>query len=175
MKKRNYWLLFIFTFTFVVSLTISGIFNTVVSNIAVIPAILVLTGIIAIGVIFDIIGVAVASSDETPFHSKASKNHKGAKEAIYLIRHTEKVTSICNDVIGDICGIVSGSISAMIALKLGSIINPIIATLLISATVSGITVLSKAIGKIYAFNNSTNVIYFVGGLMERFSYNKKSR
>ena len=78
-------------------------------------AFLILLAIILIGIIFDIIGMAVATADEKPFHSMASRKVAGASDAIKLLRNAERVSSICNDVVGDICGVVSGSASATIA------------------------------------------------------------
>ena len=59
--------------------------------------------------------MAVATANEKPFHSMASRKVPGALEAIRLLRNAERVSSICNDVVGDICGVVSGSASATIA------------------------------------------------------------
>ena len=39
---------------------------------------------------------------------------RGAKEAVWMVRNAEKVSSICNDVVGDICGIISGATGALI-------------------------------------------------------------
>ncbi len=45
----------------------------------------------------------------------AAKKVPGAAECIMLLRHADRVASICNDVIGDICGVVSGAAAATIA------------------------------------------------------------
>ena len=76
-----------------------------------VTATLILLLFIALGILFDIIGVAVTAANPKPFNSMAAHRVKGAKEALYLIRNAEKVASFCNDVVGDICGIVSGSSS----------------------------------------------------------------
>ncbi|WDC83794.1 hypothetical protein PL321_14940 [Caloramator sp. mosi_1] len=78
----------------------------------------VLISIIFVGIIFDIIGVAVTAAEEAPFHSLASRKVKGAKTAVKLIRNADKVSNFCNDVIGDICGVVSGAAGAIIISKL---------------------------------------------------------
>jgi len=74
--------------------------------------------IILIGVIFDIVGIAVASTPETPFLSMSSKKIKGAKQALNLIKNADIVSNFCNDVVGDICGIVSGAAGSMLVLKM---------------------------------------------------------
>ena len=68
----------------------------------------VLVCFIGLGIVFDIIGVAVTAADERPFHSMAAHKTPGAREALGLIRRANKVSSFCNDVVGDICGIISG-------------------------------------------------------------------
>lgn len=69
---------------------------------------------IALGIVFDMIGVAVTAADPRPFHSMAAHGEKGGREAIRLLNMSNKVSSLCNDVVGDICGIVSGSTAAVI-------------------------------------------------------------
>ena len=95
----------------------------------------------------------------------AARKVPGAKEAIALLRNAERVSSICNDVIGDICGVVSGSASANIAAQLLMRLDfswPAVIGLAMSSIVSGLTVGGKAIGKTYAVNSSTAIVYFVG-------------
>ena len=46
---------------------------------------------ILIGVMFDMVGVAVAAADEAPFHSMASQKVKGASLAIKMIKNASKV------------------------------------------------------------------------------------
>ena len=148
-------------------------------------AFLILLVIILIGIMFDIIGVAVTSADETPFHAMAARKVRGAKEAIWLLRRAERVSSICNDVVGDICGVVSGSASAAIAVQLLNKFEfswPNLVTLLMSSLVAGLTVGGKAIGKTFAVNSSTDIVFSVGksivwlsDLTELFRKEKKKR
>lgn len=128
-------------------------------------AFVILFLIILLGIIFDVIGVAVTSADEKPFHSMAAHKVPGAQESIKLLRNAEKVSSICNDVIGDICGVVSGSASAAIAaqvLSKSAFSWPEIITLLMSALVAGLTVGGKAIGKTFAIHSCTAIVQSVG-------------
>ena len=62
-------------------------------------AFFILLVIIFVGIIFDVVGMAVACADETPFHAMASRKIPGAQEAISLLRNAERVSSICNDVV----------------------------------------------------------------------------
>ena len=132
-------------------------------------AFLILLAIVVLGIIFDIIGVAVTSADERPFHSMAARKVPGSQESIRLLRNAERVSSICNDVVGDICGVVSGSASATIAaqvLQSFSFSWPQMVTLLMSALVAGLTVSGKAIGKTFAIRSCTKIVAGVG----RFIY-----
>ena len=63
-------------------------------------AFVVLACFILLGIVFDIIGVAVTAADERPFHSMAAHRTPGAREALGLIRKANKVSSFCNDVVG---------------------------------------------------------------------------
>ena len=83
----------------------------------------ILSIVILIGVLFDLVGVAVTVANEEDFHAQASKKIKGSKTAIKMIRNSAKVANICNDVIGDICGVLSGAISAMLAVRIVNMFN----------------------------------------------------
>lgn len=139
-------------------------------------AFLILLAIVLIGIVFDIIGVAVTSADEKPFHSMAARKVPGAQEAIGLLRNAERVSSICNDVVGDICGVVSGSASATIAAQILQNFDftwPQLVSLLMSALVAGLTVGGKAIGKTVAMGSCTDIVYMVGKLV--FSFRRMTR
>lgn len=136
-------------------------------------ALIVLLAIVFIGIISDIIGVAITSADEKPFHSMAARKVPGAQESIRLLRNAERVTSICNDVIGDICGVVSGSASAAIAAQILQNFTfswPQLVSLLASALVAGLTVAGKAIGKSIAMNSSTTIVQMVGKVIWFFRH-----
>ena len=141
-----------------------------VSNLSLIPAIVILVVVILLGIIFDIIGVAVTVANEHEFHAKATKKVKGSKDSIKLIRNAPKVANICADVIGDICGVLSGAISALISMKIteqfGLNFN---IQFVLSATVAALTVGGKAIGKVIANNNSTKIVHTVGIVLNKFS------
>ncbi len=170
-KERNKtirWVITIFIVTIVVSGIISLVSEEIMSGSGIIVAFSILLVIILVGIVFDIIGVAVTSADEKPFHSMAARKVPGAAEAIKLLRKAEKVSSICNDVIGDICGVVSGSASATIAAQIlvsAKFEWPQILTLLMSSMVSALTVGGKAIGKTFAINSSTVIVHFVGKMI----------
>lgn len=176
MKKENLeikWFIQVFIMTFTLSMLFSYISANGVSNLSLIPAILILILVIAVGIIFDIIGVAVTVANEHEFHAKATKKVKGSKDSIKLIKNAPKVANICADVIGDICGVLSGAISALISMKIteqfGMSFN---IQFILSAIVAALTVGGKAIGKGIASNNSTKIVHAVGIVLNKFSKNK---
>ena len=162
------WVITIFLVTIVVSGIISLLSDVIMSGSSMPVAFLILFVIILIGIVFDIIGMAVASADEKPFHSMASRKVPGAREAIRLLRNAERVSSICNDVVGDICGVVSGCAAATIAAQILRNFEfswPRIVSLTMSALAAGLTVGGKAIGKGYAVSSCTQIVHAVGKLL----------
>lgn len=134
----------------VISSTISFFSSTVLEGAGLVEAFLVLLLIVALGIVFDIIGVAVMSAEEKPFHAMAAKKVPGAAEALHLLRNAEKVSSFCNDVVGDICGVVSGSASAVVAVRALTMLNSeTVAQLIMSALVSGVTIAGQGLRQEY--------------------------
>ena len=131
---------------------------------------LILVLFILLGIVFDIIGVAVTAADPKPFHSMAAHREKGAKEALSLLRNADRVSSVCNDVVGDICGIVSGATGAVIVARLQSGLNfqSVWISVGVTALVSGLTIGGKAIGKPFAMNQSKQVVYLAGRFLHLF-------
>ena len=164
-KKAIRWVATIFFVTIFISGTISALSDVIMANSSMPVAFLILFAIILIGIIFDIIGMAVASAEEKPFHSMAARKVPGAHEAISLLRNAERVSSICNDVVGDICGVISGSASATIAAQVLNNFDfawPQVVSLVMSALVAGLTVGGKAVGKTFAINSCTKIVHGVG-------------
>lgn len=176
-KKTNYkWIMMIIVWTFLISGSISFVSNSLLSGVGIFFAFFILITIIVIGIIFDIIGVAVTAADETPFHSLASRKVIGAKTAVMLIRNADKVSNFCNDVIGDICGVVSGAAGAIIISKLintGLFKQQQLLTLIISATIASLTVGGKAIGKNFAMTQSNNIVYNTAWFLEKLKVKRK--
>ena len=170
-KERNkaiQWVVTIFLTTIVISGIISLVSEEIMSASSIAVAFVILLAIIFIGIVFDIIGMAVATADEKPFHSMAARKVPGAQEAINLLRNAERVSSICNDVVGDICGVVAGSASATVASQILLRVEcawPRAILLTLSALVAGLTVGGKAIGKTFAVNSCTQIVHTVGKLI----------
>ncbi len=175
------WIVTIFFVTIIISSTISFLSSSIMEEVGLVEAFLVLLVIVLLGIIFDIIGVAVMSAQEKPFHSMAAKKVPGAVEALKLLKNAEKVSSFCNDVVGDICGVVSGSASAAIAVKaLTQVGSDTVSQLIMSALVAGVTIAGKACGKNIAMKQSTRIvnmvskpIYYIKSLFRRKPRKKK--
>ena len=171
-RKNIRWVVTIFLATILISGTISLISDEVMANSGVVVAFLILLAIIFLGILFDIIGMAVATAEEKPFQSMAARKVPGAHEAIRLLRNAERVSSICNDVVGDICGVVSGSASATIAALILSNVDigwPRGVSLVMSALVAGLTVGGKAIGKSIAVKSCTRIVHLVGRVLHSWN------
>ena len=173
-KERNKtirWVLTIFLVTILISGVISLASEEIMAISGMAVAFVILFIIVLVGILFDIIGVAVTSADEKPFNAMAARKVPGAKESIKLLRNAERVSSICNDVIGDICGVVSGSASATIAAQVLQNFEfswPRIVSLVMSALVAGLTVGGKAMGKTVAINSNTQIVHSVGKVIHFF-------
>jgi len=163
--KKNNWTYKVFIITFLLA-SIFSLLTNLFTNVNILILATIILIVIFIGIIFDMIGVATLTSEEKNFHARASKKIKGAKESISLLKNANIVTSLTNDVIGDICGIISGGLGATLSLILSQKfnINIILATTIIAAIISSLTVGGKAIGKNIAIKNSDSIIFMVGKL-----------
>ena len=174
-KKRMPWALYVFFLSLLISAAMSFMSNELLAGAGLTAAFGVLIAFILLGIVFDIIGMAVTAADERPFHSMASHRTPGAREALKLIRKANQVSSFCNDVVGDICGIVSGSTAAVIVVRLHETFGfeSIVTSLAITSIASGLTIGGKAIGKTFAIDQSTTVLCLVGRILHFFSGNKR--
>lgn len=167
MKENTKWIITTFMLTFMLALLFGGVSNVVIEKLNIVLAIVVLVAVIVIGILFDMIGMAIATCDEAPFHAKAAKKAGGAKEVLRLLKGKDKATNVCNDLLGDICGIISGSAGALIAVKLAEILemDVVIVSLVLSAITAAVTVGGKALGKGISMKNAETIMSMVGGII----------
>ena len=173
-KSTGRWAVQVFFIAVVLSAALSLASDQALDGAGLAVAFAVLLAFILLGIVFDIIGVAVTAADEKPFHSMAARKTPGAREALNLIRKADKVSSFCNDVVGDICGIISGSTAAIIVTRFQEALSlrSIFFSLAVTALVSGLTIGGKAIGKTFAIDKSTAVLQLVGRVIHVFSRKK---
>ncbi|MDD3341128.1 MAG: hypothetical protein PHN72_02885 [Bacilli bacterium] len=155
------WIITIFITAFVISFGLSFVSETTLPKAPFYIGIVLVFFFIFIGVLFDMIGVAVTASEEKVFHSMNARKVKGANIAVKWKKNADKVSSFCNDVIGDICGVISGSAGVTIALSLSQIlkINSLFITLFVTAIIASLTIGGKAIGKSIAINKANLILY----------------
>lgn len=161
----NFWVVKISVITFLLSVFFSSISETLVKKFNLFIAFIVLLIIVLIGIIFDIIGIAVTAASEIPFHAMSSDKVPGARESVKLIRNADIVSNFCNDVVGDIAGIISGAAGAAIILRVVFFypdISKTVLSVIMSGIVATLTVAGKAIGKGIALTNSHNIVYRAG-------------
>ena len=162
-KSNNYvWVAKLAIMAFLISFAFSFISEVSLKNANLLISIVVVLLFIFIGIIFDMVGVAITTADEAPFHSMSSRNKiKAAKVAVMLKKNADKMSSFCNDVIGDICGIISGSAGVVIAANVSELagIPLLYATLLTTAVVAALTIGGKGYEKTFAINKSNDILY----------------
>ena len=144
------WTIFVIFLSFVLSLVFSLITSVAMQSLNLFFAFIVLFAIIAINILFDMIGTAVQSAEEKPFHSLAAR-----KESISVIRHAPQLANLCCDVIGDIAGIISGATTTLIVSELVVKFNlsGILPSLILTGIVSSLTIGGKAMSKGISMNN----------------------
>lgn len=155
------WIFKIGFLSFGISFLFSFLSDMIIPNVNVAIGVFLVFIFIFVGIIFDMIGVAVTASSEKIFHSMNSRKIKGADIAVLFKKNASKVSSFCNDVIGDICGIVSGAAGVSIASKLSLYFhwNLFFVGLVITAFIASLTISGKALGKSYAINKSNIILY----------------
>lgn len=167
-KYNLKWVFLISIWTFFMAIAISIITENLVNNLDILAAFIVLIMIILIGIIFDIIGIAVTTADEKPFHSMAANKIGEARYAIKLVRNAGQVSNFCNDVIGDISGILSGAAGTTIIFKLIDrypFINSTIFTIVFTSLIASFTVGGKAFGKSIALLYHEKIIYSISKML----------
>ena len=161
-KMFNFrWTIKIAIITFCISACLSLLSETASENLNLWAAVIILFLFIFLGIIFDILGVSVATANETQFNSMATKKVRGARAALWFVSKADSVANFCNDVIGDISGVLSGTMSIVIAsgIASGLHINKLIISIAVTAVTAALTVGGKALGKNLAMKKSNDIVY----------------
>lgn len=168
------WVFVVTILAFIISILMTLFSTIALENVSLLIAILITFLFILLGIVFDIIGVAVTSGDEVAFHSMSARKVKGGKIGVKLLKNTEKVSSVCCDVVGDVCGIVSGTSGVVIVsliIKLTDI-NELLVSLLVTGLISSLTIGGKALGKGLAINKSKEIVTMVSKILTMFRSKK---
>lgn len=155
------WIVTIFIISFFLSFGLSFLSEVTIKKSTLLVSILITFVFIFLGILFDIVGVAVTSSDASIFHSMSARKVRGAKIAVKFNKNAEKVSSFCCDVVGDICGVISGASGITITALLIETFhwNLLFTTLIVTGLISAFTIGGKAIGKSFAVNKSNIILY----------------
>ena len=175
-KKYNIWWIKAAVISLVLAAFFSFLSELTASAENIVIIILLLAFLITASILFDAIGVAVTSCDSTPIVSMASRKIYGARTALWLVKNSGTVSSVCNDVIGDIFGIISGACSAAIVLKITLTLGETWQKWLsigISAVVSALTIGGKAFMKNIAISNSREFVMFVARCLAIFNKDER--
>ncbi len=170
-KSNTKWIVTAFVISFSISLVLSALTSDqILDLIPVFASALILIAVIALGIVFDIIGLAIATADIKPFNSMAARKLKAGQKAVWLINNAEKASSFCNDIIGDIAGIISGATGAAIAANLFaserfSTETSFFLTLALTSLIAAVTVGGKAMGKSVAIKHSTNIVLIAAKIL----------
>jgi len=171
-EKYNIKWVFAITFlTFLLAVFFSIIAENSINNLGILSSFIILLLIIIIGIIFDIIGIAVTRAEEKPFHSMAAKKINEATIAIKLVRNAGQVSNFCNDVVGDISGIISGAVGATLVYKLSATYDLgqfTILSILITSLTAAITVGGKAFGKSIALTHYDIIVFRLAKFLNIF-------
>ncbi len=172
-KNSIKWSVSIAVITFVLAAIFSVASNGILIGVSWTYGLLVVFFIMFIGIIFDIIGMAAAAAEETPFHSMAARKVYGARHSIKIVRNADRFASFCNDVIGDISGIISGTATALVVIQIAqsvglSTTSPIEYAINVGLTslIAALTVGGKALGKSFAITYSQDIIFRVGKVLQ---------
>ena len=169
-ENRFRWLITVCGLSFCLSIIMSLTSESIIPKINIFFGIIVILIFIFISIIFDMIGVAITAAEEKPFHSMASKKVKGSQHSVKLLKNSDKLASICNDVIGDVCGVVSGSAGVLVATSIASKFNfnQSFVVLIVTAIIASLTITGKAFGKTTAIKNSESITFKVGKFINFF-------
>jgi len=138
-----------------------------IPHIALSAAILLL--VMGLGIVFDVIGVAVTAARLEALNARASRRVYGSRRAVQLVQNAHAVASFCNDVVGDVTGTLSGAIGTAIVYQVFASVGPMAAvatTTGMSAFVAAAIVAGKAYGKVFGIRSSTEIVGMVGCVLE---------
>lgn len=154
-------------FSFSLAVVVNYSSDFALDRVPAVVALVIVFLLVAIGVLFDILGTSVTAAEIAPLNAMAAKKVPGARQALWLVRNADRVANFANDVIGDVSGAVSGAAGATVALQLnqafrGGNTSLQIVGLLVIGLIAGTTVGGKAAGKTFAIEHATRVVYLAG-------------
>ncbi len=173
-SKKYKWAFKMFIIALCMSLFFGFVSQTLLTSMGVVVACVCISVFIFFNVLFDMLGIAVASADIEIFKKWNKENVKGASAGLMLCNNSEKMCSFCADVVGDICSTLCGAGGACVVASISSMLKNanliILVSIAVSALIAGITIFFKAIMKEKALNHSDSIILKLGVLLESTLY-----
>ena len=174
--KAYVWPLQATLISLVLGLVVAFGAEVALSDAAIAVAVVLIVVLILLGVLFDMMGLAVASCDPVPLRSMAARKVKGARHALTLCDNAHKVSSVFNDIVGDSIGVVTGVCGAALAAELAGDLDGfkrIAVAVAVSAAIAALTIGGKAAMKGVAIRHSTRIVLRIGKLMALFRSEKR--
>ncbi len=166
LKVNHKWTVFVTVLAFFLSV-IFALLTASADEMGTVLAFIVLILIVILSIVFDMLGMAISTASEAPFHAMATRRIKGAKESIKIIRNAQQLSSLCNDVIGDTAGIISGAMTGAIVVGLSVMLhmNSDLLNLLLAGAVAALMIGGKAAGKGIAMMHNNTIVFIFGKIV----------
>jgi len=175
-KQRRHaaWFTIVFSLSFAIAFGLGLAAQTTFGANSIIICIMIILALILIAFFGDMVSYAGAYADLAVFNSMASRGMKGAKIAVRLVKHNEKVSTILCDILGDVCAVVSGAVGVTLSFCIishgnFSIWGQACTVAAVSAVISGATIAAKTISKVIARRHSTKIVITFGRLLRIFN------
>ncbi len=177
--KKYRWAFKMFFIAISMSLFFGFVSQTLLSKMGIAVATIGICLFIFLSVIFDMVGIAVASAELETFEKWAEAGIKGSKVGLKFCQNSEKVCSFCADVVGDICSTLCGAGGACIVVALTANIQNanliMLTSISTSAIIAGLTIFFKALMKERALKNSNKIILKLGIFLEKTIFKEKTK
>ena len=170
-EKAYVWAIKATVISLVLGLVIAFGAEVLLSDTAIAVAISLIVVLILLGVLFDMMGLAVASCDPVPLRSMASRKVRGTRHALTLVDNAHKVSSVFNDIVGDSIGVITGVCGAALAAELATGLDGfarIGVAVAVSAVIAALTIGGKAAMKSVAIRHSAKIVLLLGKFMSVF-------
>lgn len=154
--------------TFGLSLASSLLSQVAIKGSNILIAIMLLVFMIVASILFDVIGISVASCNPLSLYA-LNTDRKTEQILKFILKNSEKVNNLCADVIGDICGVLSGACGASIVATIANLlgIGVFVPTIIVSAIIASATVGGKAFFKKSAVDNNTQIVLFLASVLKK--------
>jgi len=121
--------------------------------------------VLAIGIVFDVVGVSVTAASAEPFHARAAHGEPGAVQSLRLLRHADRVANFCLDFVGDLAGTLTGALATAAAYRLAGASDAVLWGSFAVGVVAGVNVGVKAVAKSVALGAATDVVRWTGEVL----------